>query len=101
LIHIGNEERSKDDKDRRLYADAHSLGIMDPKPSKEALDKLVEETKIREALREAKRRKKLSDDDSDISYINQRNRVFNNKLKRFYDPYTRETSDAFERGSGI
>ena len=54
-------------KDRRLYADANSLGIMDPKLSKEALDKLVEETKITEALREAKGRKKLGDDDSDIS----------------------------------
>jgi pre-mRNA-splicing factor SYF2 len=96
-----SEEVVAVDKDRRFYADANSLGITDHKPSKEALDRLVEETKRREAEREAKRRKKRGDDDSDISYINQRNKVFNKKLERFYDPYTRETREAFERGSGI
>src|SRR6202035_1717505 len=101
LQEIESEEVVAVDKDRRFYADANSLGITDHKPSKEALDRLVEETKRREAEREAKRRKKRGDDDSDISYINQRNKVFNKKLERFYDPYTRETREAFERGSGI
>jgi pre-mRNA-splicing factor SYF2 len=101
LQQIGGEEMIAVDQDRRFYADANSLGITDHKPSKEALDRLVEETKKREAEREAKRRKKRGDDDSDVSYINQRNKVFNKKLERFYDPYTRETREAFERGSGI
>jgi len=35
------------DKDRRFYADANSLGLVDHKPSKEAVDRLVEETKKR------------------------------------------------------
>jgi len=35
------------DEDRTFYADANSLGITDHKPSKEALDRLVEETKKR------------------------------------------------------
>jgi pre-mRNA-splicing factor SYF2 len=35
------------DQDKRFYADANSLGITDHKPSKEALDRLVEETKKR------------------------------------------------------
>jgi pre-mRNA-splicing factor SYF2 len=35
------------DEDRIFYADANSLGITDHKPTKAALDKLVEETKKR------------------------------------------------------
>ena len=35
------------DEDRIFYADANSLGITEHKPTKEALDKLVEETKKR------------------------------------------------------
>ena len=38
------------DEDRRFYADANSLGITDHKPSKEALDLLVQETKKRYVL---------------------------------------------------
>jgi pre-mRNA-splicing factor SYF2 len=101
LQRTGSEEVIAVDKDRRFYTDANSLGITDHKPTKEAMDRLVEDTKKREAEREAKRRKKRGDDDADISYINQRNKVFNKKLERFYDPYTRETREAFERGSGI
>lgn len=65
----------------------------------------------REAEREAKRRKKRAADDGDVSYINQRNKVFNQKLSRyglslssdfrFYDQYTKETTQSFERGSGM
>ena len=111
------------DADRRFYADANSLGLVEHKPSKEAVDRLVEDTKKRfilshtrlinrEAEKEAKRRKKRAGEDDDISYINKRNKVFNQKLARyvnrikwsdfrFYDQYTRETREAFERGSGI
>ena len=38
------------DEDRIFYADANSLGITDHKPSKQALDRLVEETKKRYVL---------------------------------------------------
>jgi len=94
------------DEDRVFYADANSLGITDHKPSKEALDRLVEETKkryrllcvfvlllcvcvwreayFREAEREAKRRKtRAKADDGEVSFINKRNQVFNQKLSRY------------------
>jgi pre-mRNA-splicing factor SYF2 len=71
------------DEDRRFYADANSLGLTDHKPAKESIDRLVAETKKREAEKEAKRRKKRGGDDSDISYINKRNKVFNQKLARY------------------
>ena len=38
------------DEDRRFYTDANSLGLTDHKPSKESIDRLVEETKKRYIL---------------------------------------------------
>jgi pre-mRNA-splicing factor SYF2 len=38
-----------------------------------------------------RRRKKDSDDESgDVTYINKRNKVFNKKVARYFDKYTKE-----------
>jgi pre-mRNA-splicing factor SYF2 len=71
------------DEDRKFFADANSLGITDHKPSQAAVDRLAEQTKKRLAEQEAKRRKKRAGGDDDVSYINQRNKVFNQKLARY------------------
>ena len=94
VVQTENGELVAVDEDRRFYADANSLGITDHKPTKESIDRLVEETKKRyiligiglidrEAEAEAKRRKKRAGDDGDVSYINKRNKVFNEKLARY------------------
>jgi pre-mRNA-splicing factor SYF2 len=70
------------DEDGRFYANANSLGVMEHKPTKDAVDRLVAETQKREADKEAKRRKKRAGEDGDVSYINKRNKVFNEKLSR-------------------
>jgi pre-mRNA-splicing factor SYF2 len=99
---LGDRDANEsEDADRKFYTDANSLGFVEHKPTKESIDRLVDDTKKREAEKEAKRRKKRAGEDDDISYINKRNKVFNQKLARFYDQYTRETKEAFERGSGI
>jgi pre-mRNA-splicing factor SYF2 len=90
----GQDDELEADADRTFYTDANSLGFTDHKPSKEAVDRLVEDTKkrllaleialtYREAEKEAKRRKKRASEDADISYINKRNKVFNQKLARY------------------
>jgi len=99
LVQTENGEIVAVDEDRRFYADANTIGIRDHKPTKEALDRLVDEVKkkyenlgrmviltYRDADKEAKRRKKRENGDNDISYINKRNKVFNEKLSR-YDYY--------------
>lgn len=83
LVQTENGDVVAVDEDRRFFADANSLGITDHKPSKEAVDRLAESTKKRLAEQEAKRRKKRAGGDDDISYINQRNKVFNQKLSRY------------------
>jgi len=50
VVETENGELVAIDEDRRFYADANSLGITDHKPSKESIDRLVEETKKRYGL---------------------------------------------------
>lgn len=63
--------------------------------------------------------RKRNDDDGDITYINERNRVFNKKVRvigllerskliflcfkigRYYDKYTAEIRASFERGTAL
>jgi pre-mRNA-splicing factor SYF2 len=74
------------------------------KPSKEALDRLVNDIKKAEEMRLAKRRqrnKEQNNEDGDVTYINQKNKQFNEKLKRFYDKYTADIRENFERGTAI
>ena len=52
------------------------------------------------------RRKKFSKrrqhfEEEDVSYINERNRVFNKKASRFFDEYTKEVRENLERGTAI
>ncbi|CAG8811173.1 6378_t:CDS:1, partial [Racocetra fulgida] len=49
------------------------------------------------AKREKFSRQKTINEDDDITYINERNRRFNEKIGRFYDKYTREIKENFER----
>lgn len=37
----------------------------------------------------------------DISWINEKNRKFNQKISRFYDKYTKEIRENLERGTAL
>ncbi|GAO50876.1 SYF2 splicing factor family protein [Saitoella complicata NRRL Y-17804] len=89
------------DKDGHLYRDIDSLGFVDNKPKKEAIDRLVDDLKNEELRREQERAKRAAKGNTDISYINDRNKKFNEKLSRYYDKYTKEIKDAFERGTAL
>ncbi|KAF1943288.1 SYF2-domain-containing protein [Clathrospora elynae] len=76
----------------------------DHKPSKEAVDKLVEDLDKGERARlKARAARGIRDeqDTGDVTYINQKNKQFNDKLSRFYNKYTSEIRDSFERGTAI
>ena len=76
----------------------------DHKPSKEAIDRLVGDIEKGEKARlEARRKRGIRDeqDQGDITYINQKNKQFNDKLGRFYNRYTTEIRESFERGTAI
>ena len=76
----------------------------DHKPSKEAIDRLVEDLEKGERARlKARAARGIRDeqDVGDVTYINQKNKQFNDKLARFYNRYTSEIRESFERGTAI
>ncbi|KAJ9645727.1 Pre-mRNA-splicing factor SYF2 [Coniosporium apollinis] len=90
------------DKDGTFYSTADSTDFASNKPSKEAIDRLVGEIKKAEEVRLKKRRDRgRGDDDGDVTYINDKNKQFNEKLARFYNKYTADIRESFERGTAI
>jgi pre-mRNA-splicing factor SYF2 len=91
------------DRDGSFYSTADTTDMSTRKPDQAGLDRLVaniqkaEETR----LRKRKERMKDGDDGGDVTYINLANKQFNDKLKRFYDKYTADIRDSFERGTAL
>ncbi|KAK6864249.1 Pre-mRNA-splicing factor syf-2 [Apiospora arundinis] len=91
------------DKDGSFYSTADSTNFINNKPEKAAVDRLVEDLKKAEENRLKKRKERMAEngDDGDVTYINEKNKQFNQKLNRFYNKYTAEIRDSFERGTMI
>ncbi|XXH04721.1 hypothetical protein Hte_011143 [Hypoxylon texense] len=91
------------DKDGSFYSTADSTSFAQNKPDKAAVDRLVGDLQKAEETRLRKRRERMAQngDDGDVTYINEKNKQFNQKLARFYNKYTAEIRDSFERGTMI
>ncbi|KAF2747220.1 SYF2-domain-containing protein [Sporormia fimetaria CBS 119925] len=91
------------DKQGRVNTPVEENYNCDHKPSKEAVDRLVDQLDKSERARlKARAARGLKDDDSgDVTYINHKNKQFNDKLSRFYNKYTAEIRESFERGTAI
>ncbi|KAI0319335.1 SYF2-domain-containing protein [Amylostereum chailletii] len=84
-----------------LYRDANSLLYADNTPSEDAIDRVI--SKINKDVDKKRKfsRKRANEDEGDITYINERNRIFNKKIARYYDKYTTEIRNSFERGTAL
>ncbi|KAE8447126.1 pre-mRNA-splicing factor syf2 [Mollisiaceae sp. DMI_Dod_QoI] len=91
------------DKDGTFYSTADSTGFVEHKPPKDAVDRLVKDLQQAEEARLKKRKERMGQngEDGDVTYINEKNKQFNQKLSRFYNKYTAEIRDSFERGTMI
>jgi pre-mRNA-splicing factor SYF2 len=90
------------DKDGTFYSTADSTGFVEHKPPKDAVDRLVKDLQQAEDARLKKRKERMGkEEDGDVTYINEKNKQFNQKLSRFYNKYTAEIRDSFERGTMI
>ncbi|KAH9887523.1 SYF2 splicing factor [Xylariomycetidae sp. FL2044] len=91
------------DRDGSFYSTADSTAFVENRPDRAAVDRLVGDLKKAEEARLRKRRERLerNGDDGDVTYINEKNKQFNQKLSRFYNKYTAEIRDSFERGTMI
>ena len=107
------------DKNGTFYSTAESTDFIENKPDKAAVDRLVNDLRKAEETRLRKRRDRgKGEDDGDVTFINDKNKQFNQKLARFYNKvrvhpvvetiriltsiqYTAEIRDSFERGTMI
>ena len=91
------------DRDGSFYSTADSTTFVENKPDRAAVDRLVSDLKKAEEVRMRKRRERMvkNGDEGDVTYINEKNKQFNQKLSRFYNKYTADIRDSFERGTAI
>ncbi|KAJ5584183.1 pre-mRNA-splicing factor syf2 [Penicillium hispanicum] len=109
------------DRNGSFYSTADSVGFTDNKPDRAAVDRLVGDLRKAEEVRLKKRKERHGDEEADVTYINEKNKQFNQKLARFYNKacppphgpdfqksknltslqYTTEIRDSFERGTMI
>jgi pre-mRNA-splicing factor SYF2 len=102
IVEMDSGELVAIDKDGRFYSSQDSLGFIEQKPKRENVDRLVADLKKAEEARFKKRRDRGREaDEGDVTYINDKNKQFNMKLARFYDRYTRDIRESFERGTAI
>lgn len=102
IVELDNGELVAIDKDGRFYADNDSTGFVEQKPKRENVDRLVADLKKAEDIRMKKRKDRGREEtDGDVTYINEKNKQFNLKLGRFYDRYTTDIRESFERGTAI
>ena len=102
IVELDSGEMVAIDRDGRFYQDKDAMGFVEQKPKKENVDRLVEDLRKAEEVRLKKRKDRRGDaDEGDVTYINEKNKQFNMKLSRFYDRYTTEIRESFERGTAI
>ncbi|KAJ5093338.1 Pre-mRNA-splicing factor syf2 [Penicillium angulare] len=101
IVETADGEMIAIDKNGSFYSTADSVGFTDNKPDRAAVDRLVGDIQKAEEVRLKKRKDRRGDEEADVTYINEKNKQFNQKLARFYNKYTKEIRDSFERGTKV
>lgn len=83
-----------------LYRDVNSFVYADHKPSEEAIDRVIGQLNA-DLDRRAKRSRVRLEEEGEVNYINDKNKQFNRKLDRYFDRYTQEIRNSFERGTAL
>ncbi|KAL2271590.1 hypothetical protein VTJ83DRAFT_961 [Remersonia thermophila] len=92
------------DKDGTFFSTADSTAFAQHKPDKAAVDRLVADLRKAEEAslkRRKERMAKNAEESGDVTYINEKNKQFNQKLARFYNKYTAEIRESLERGTMV
>ncbi|KAK8184938.1 SYF2 splicing factor-domain-containing protein [Phyllosticta capitalensis] len=103
IVEMESGELIAVDKDGSFYSTADSTDFVNHRPDKEGVDRLVENMKKAEEKKlKAQRARGINEEDGgDVTYINHKNKQFNEKLGRFYNKYTADIRESFERGTAL
>ena len=85
IVETNDGEMIAVDRNGSFYSTADTVGFTENKPDHAAVDRLVGDLKKAEEVRLKKRRERRDDDEGDVTYINEKNKQFNQKLGRFYN----------------
>lgn len=86
IVETENGELAAVDKNGTFYSTADSTDFIENKPQRTAVDRLVNDIKKAEEVRLRKRKERgRGDEEGDVTYINDKNKQFNQKLARFYN----------------
>lgn len=77
------------------------LSVSDEAREREGARNLANELKRRIEKQAKKKRERMEFEQEDVSYINQRNKRFNQKISRTYDKSTAEIRQNLERGTAL
>uniref|UniRef100_A0A673JV61 Pre-mRNA-splicing factor SYF2 n=1 Tax=Sinocyclocheilus rhinocerous TaxID=307959 RepID=A0A673JV61_9TELE len=95
-LHMQSERECED-----FHPTSNSLIHGTHVPSKESVDRMVDDVEKQIEKRSKYSRRRAYNDDADIDYINERNAKFNKKAERFYGKYTAEIKQNLERGTAV
>ncbi|ORY85770.1 pre-mRNA-splicing factor syf2 [Protomyces lactucae-debilis] len=96
---FNQQEAERHEQDHTQLGPAQSFAFLDDRPDKLRVDALVESIAARDLQRDKNNSRRRAKEGDPGSYINDRNRKFNQKAARAYDEYTKEMRDSFERGT--
>ncbi|WFD37316.1 SYF2 splicing factor [Malassezia japonica] len=71
------------------------------KPDDAAVDRLVSHLNNEQDQIRRRSRRREDDPDAEITYINEKNKHFNKKIKRYFDEHTKEIRENLERGTAL
>jgi pre-mRNA-splicing factor SYF2 len=104
LLVESNSSKSLKFTKNEFYRDStNSLEFINDKPSKQSIDKLLNSIEKSNDKLQKNRRKSIKNDDDqeDVTFINEKNAVFNKKISKAFDKYTKEIKDNLERGTAL
>lgn len=104
IVETDDGEMIAVDRDGTFFSTADSTAFAQHKPDRAAVDRLVADLRKAEEASLKRRRERMAkngDDGGDVTYINEKNKQFNQKLARFYNKYTAEIRESFERGTMV
>jgi len=93
-VHNIADNSERDANSIEYFIDQHT-------PSEAQIDHMVGELERTAERRSKFSRRRKHNEHADIDYINDRNEVFNKKIKRAYDKYTAEIRGNLERGTAL
>uniref|UniRef100_A0A3B4F7B5 Pre-mRNA-splicing factor SYF2 n=1 Tax=Pundamilia nyererei TaxID=303518 RepID=A0A3B4F7B5_9CICH len=96
-----NYEKQKEESGEDFHPTSNSLIYGTHVPTKDGIDRMVEDVEKQIEKRSKYSRRRAYNDDADIDYINERNAKFNKKAERFYGKYTAEIKQNLERGTAV